>query len=96
MGSTPSSVTMGKQKDTEPNEDSKYRKSKKLSFNNSVRCYHAKCATKIMLNDDMDPDLELAKHMKAAHDIPYPDWVDTVWDSMDSRSNKHKKSHWKN
>lgn len=80
---------MSKKSEFQTEEDAK--KTKKLPFNNFSRCRQPHCAQKIWVNDNMDIDLEIAKHNKVVHDIPYPGWVDIVWDSWGDAT-RHKRT----
>lgn len=73
-----------------PSEDGETKKTKKLPLNNFSRCKEPWCADKIWVNDNMDIDLEIAKHKFYKHGIPFPDWAQGV-DNRKSKYIKHEK-----
>lgn len=59
-----------------------FKKKKFAPLNGGINCWVPMCGAKVRLSDDMDADLEMAKHRKIVHDIAYPDWVNIVWDKV--------------
>lgn len=74
-------------------EETDKKKKKQPGYRNFTRCRQPMCADKILVNENTDADLEIAKHNKSKHDIPYPKWVEIVWDGLEKYNKKPKKDY---